>query len=110
MPRIYVRTIMSNRKLQTGMSVVFMDEMRQELPALVTAVHGDIRLDDTGAIEYGPCLNLVFVSSDATKRDVYGVQIERKSSVVHRSSHAFHEKSTGTPIGMTWRFIDEVYD
>lgn len=98
-----------NKQAQVGMTVVFMNEVREEQDALVTAVHGTIAYDDSGKMLHAPCLNLVFVSTDQSKRDAYGVQIERKSSVVHRSSHAYHESVNGSPVGMTWRFVDEQY-
>jgi hypothetical protein len=50
-------------------TVIFTDEVRVDHNALVTDVHGD------------HCINLVYVTSDKTKYDSYGRQIERKSSV-----------------------------
>lgn len=37
-----------------------------------------------------PCINLVYVVSDESKTDSYGRQIERKTSVQHRSQTTAH--------------------
>lgn len=42
-----------------------------------------------------PSINLVYVSDDGTKTDPYGRQIERSTSVVHKSNQSAH--------GMYWR-------
>jgi hypothetical protein len=47
-----------------------------------------------------PCLNLVFVSDDGDREDSYGRQIERPSSVTHRSQ----ESEEPGPHGYYWRF------
>lgn len=91
-----------------GQSVKFMNEHRVMQDALITAVHGEIFYKD-GKPEHYPCINIVICSSDQSKQDVYGIQIERHSSVQHRSSNAYHEQTTGNPIGMTWQFNDESY-
>lgn len=59
-----------------GEAVIYVDEFKREHFALLTAVHGE---SDNSAV------NLVYVSSDATKSDTYGRQIERNSSCVHIS-------------------------
>jgi hypothetical protein len=48
-------------------------------PALVTKVHG---------MDENPALNLVYVSGDIEKNDPYGRQIERVTSVVHKSNQS----------------------
>lgn len=48
--------------------------------ALVTCVHGEFRDDST------PCINVVYVSSDPAKRDPYGAQLERMSSLQHANA------------------------
>lgn len=100
---------MKEKYPKTGMSVLFMDEQRQIKSALITAVHGEAAYSETGELQYMPTVNIVTVSSDVTKRDVYGTQIERHSSVSHRSNNAYHESQTGQPVGMTWQFDCEVY-
>ena len=95
------------RELKVGQSVMFMDEHRCLKPALVTAVHGELYYDDVGKLTWLPCINLIACSSNELKSDVYGRQVERHSSVQHRSANAHHEQVTGMPIGMTWQFNDE---
>ncbi|QPB08612.1 hypothetical protein [Vibrio phage Va2] len=100
---------MNNRQVVNGQTVKFMDSNRVLRDALVTAVHGEIYYNESGEPEYYPCVNLVVVSEDMRKQDQYGMQLERETSVTHRSSNAYHEKVNGIPIGMTWQFEDEKY-
>lgn len=62
-----------------GDAVFVVDEQYGEHLGLVTTVHGTFT--DT----YAPCINVVFVSKDAAKRDPYGQQVERLSSLQHYS-------------------------
>lgn len=62
-----------------GDAVRVVDEVYAEHAGLVTTVHGEF------GGEYVPCINVVFVSKDATKRDPYGQQVERLSSLQHYS-------------------------
>ncbi len=48
--------------------------------ALVTAVHGTF-----GESDYVPCINALYITSDEAKRDPYGLQPERLSSLQHVS-------------------------
>lgn len=76
------------RERNIGDVVVYTDEVGVAHNALVTAW-------------WGPqCCNLVFVVTDAAKKDPYGQQIERRSSSVH--------KSMQQAPGNFWRFPDEV--
>ena len=89
------------RQPQPGQTVVFVDEHGKRHDALLTAVHGEAmmvndRLRDGEKVEYQPCVNLLFVTGDEAKRDPYGLQIERESSVVHRCDQSAH--------GMYWEF------
>jgi hypothetical protein len=61
------------KSVKIGDSVIFIDSLRNELPALVTAVWSL------------PCINVVYVSTDTNKGDTYGRQIERMTSVIHKS-------------------------
>jgi hypothetical protein len=55
--------------MQVGDAVIYTDEIRNDHPALVTAV-------------WGPeCINVVFCSAGETKTDSCGRQIERQTSV-----------------------------
>lgn len=49
---------------------------------------------------WGSCINVVFISSDENKKDTYGRQIERESSVSHKLNNTAH--------GRYWRWPDEV--
>ncbi len=54
---------------KVGGTVIYTDGYRHDHEALVTAV-------------WGPnCVNVVFTSSDESKNDTYGRQIERETSV-----------------------------
>lgn len=53
---------------EIGDCVIYTDEHRVDHKALVTDVHGEA------------CVNLVYVTSDKSKYDSYGRQIERRSS------------------------------
>lgn len=65
--------------IAAGDHVTVVDEHYEEHHALVTAVHGAFG----GA--YVPCINVVYVATDAAKRDPYGQQLERMSSLQHLS-------------------------
>ena len=49
--------------------------------------------------DWGGCINLVVVSDDPDKKDQYGRQIERHTSVADRGPERAH--------GMYWRWPDE---
>ncbi len=66
--------------VEVGDVVQVVTEDYTERKALVTCVHGQFG----GA--YTPCINVVYVSADAAKRDPYGAQVERMSSLQHRSA------------------------
>jgi hypothetical protein len=101
-----------------GDHVRYVDEHGVPVEALVTCVHGrffdgptwteeDVRATYTrndeaelaGLIErlvgqpvmaMIPCINVVYVSPDTAKRDPYGTQIERASSVQHKTQTTAH--------------------
>ena len=69
--------------LKTGDNVIFIDSIRKEHNALVTAIHGDP--------ENKPAINLVYVSDDTNEQDPYGRQLKRETSMVniaHNSAKA----------------------
>jgi hypothetical protein len=98
--------------VKAGDAVLFFDEYGKEHDALVTAVHGWFlsgqnlwgeftqEQHDKWLEEYGPnsrppqvgfkvpapSINVVFITDDATKHDPYGNQVERRSSVTHKSN------------------------
>jgi hypothetical protein len=60
-------------RVKVGEYVIYVDPVARQHKALVTAVHGDT------------CINAVYVSGDESKTDPYGRQIERQSSLSHRT-------------------------
>lgn len=65
--------------MKEGDAVIYVDPLGNDRPAVLTAVWG------SGPT---PAVNLVFVSDDQAKKDTYGRQIERATSVVHQSGQA----------------------
>lgn len=61
-----------------GKAIVYVDEIGRQHDALVLTTHGT-QDDET------PTINLVHVTHDPDKRDSYGLQIERPTSVQHQS-------------------------
>lgn len=72
---------MSEHGPQIGDVVVFVDPRGREHNAVVTANWGQT---PTASI------NVVWVTSDESKTDSYGRQIDRATSVVHESNQAAH--------------------
>lgn len=80
-----------------GTAVIYCDERGVDHNGLITECWGDPK---TSGTDYGPCVNLLHLSSDPNKRDQYGRQIERPSSVSHVGC-------PGTAHGRYWRYADE---
>lgn len=78
-----------NANVAVGDSVIFTDSYAVEHNALVTAVWG----------EGNPAINLVYVSGDDNRKDQFGRQTERHTSVCHKSVQQAH--------GMFWRRLTE---
>ena len=82
-----------------GQAVTFTDTAGVKHDALLTAVHGNVQrvqitTEFTGETrDIYPAVNLVYVSTDEAKRDPYGRQLERASSV-----------SYGGGVGVTWGY------
>lgn len=68
------------REVAVGDAVRVVDEHYVGHIGLVTAVHGRF-----GA-GYVPCINVLYISADEAKRDPYGQQPERMSSLQHYSA------------------------
>jgi hypothetical protein len=66
-------------EVAAGDHVIVVDEHYEQHHGLVTVVHG------TFGGAYVPCINVVYVSADQGKRDPYGQQVERMSSLQHYS-------------------------
>ena len=82
---------MEPKDMKVGDAVIYTDRFGKDANALIVT-----------AWAKGNCaVNLVHVSLDETKTDNagYGRQIERQSSVVHKSSQGAH--------GNYWRRVDE---
>lgn len=76
-----------------GDAVIFTDAVSKEHKALVTAVWGSEHS------QWEPAINIVFVSDDEARTDQYGRQLERHTSVVHKTAQPAH--------GMFWRRLNE---
>lgn len=72
---------MQENVLEPGDVVDYVDEVGISHKALVTIVHGNTAQS---------CINVVYISTDETKRDPYGLQIERASSVQRKSDVTAH--------------------
>lgn len=68
------------RSVKEGDHVRFFDEQWREHNALVTAVWGE------ASETWMPCINVVFVAPEESKKDPHGRQIERRSSVAHAAT------------------------
>lgn len=88
-----------SRHPQVGDSVVCHDSKGKAHNALITCYFGqNVDEDVECKFEIG-CANLVWVSSDESRKDDYGRQTERQTSLVHKSSMPAH--------GNYWRWPDE---
>lgn len=83
-----------DRRLAVGDHVLLTDEFGADHNALVTATFG---WREYGQREDG--CNVVIVHSDESREDSYGRQIDRYTSVVHRSEQPAD--------GNFWRWPDE---
>ncbi len=72
------------KRIYEGLEIVYCDHVSVEHDALCTAAWGENEFGDDGS--GAPCINVVYVSKDDAKTDSYGRQIERDTSVPHRSS------------------------
>ena len=90
---------MKERQLEVGDPIIFIDNVRRSIPALVQAVHGDLQYRE-GELIGVPCINLVLVSRDTNRIDSYGRQIEHVTSVCHVSSQS-------PSVGFCWHWPDE---
>lgn len=67
--------------LEVGDVVTYRDENGVDHNAIVTVVHGNTAQS---------CINVMYASSDETKRDSWGRQVERASSVQRQSEFTAH--------------------
>lgn len=89
---------MERKQPHIGDVIIFTDAEGDDSNALVTAVFGDV--ENGSAYGDMPCLNMVTVSKDESKRDRKGRQTEREpTSIVHASNQSAH--------GNYWRWPGE---
>lgn len=74
-------TVTEEAIIKVGDVVTYKDEVGVDHSALVTIVHGNTAQS---------CINVVYLSSDESKRDSNGRQIERASSVQRKSEYTAH--------------------
>lgn len=94
----------------TGSAIKIVNETGEHHDALITVIHGHVSKEardayyDSIADSYDadtlasikdaefvyPAINVVYVSSDEAKRDPYGHQLERLSSLSAQSAHTAH--------------------
>jgi hypothetical protein len=86
------------RTIDIGDGIKVVDSHGVQHDALVSQHWGDGRKTLKEG-EFMPTINVAFISSDSTKTDQYGRQIERDTSVPHKSN-------TDAP-GRYWFFPDE---
>ncbi len=79
---------MAKRELQVGDVVTFVDATGTPHTSLVTAWWSEM------------CCNVVYVAGDPEKKDTYGRQIERNTSLLHKDT-------MGTAHGMYWKWPEE---
>lgn len=110
---------MSRTSIKVGEAVPYVTETGQHVTALVTAVHGPGSIEEQkeyrrnwaksreendpeglyprvgddyieSEVWAQPAINVVYVSADPTKKDPYGVQVERASSVSFKNEYTAH--------------------
>ena len=94
------------KQIKVGDPIEFVDQQGRSHAALVTEVHGTYghscgtlpKHDEEGETVWGghPPINVLYVTKEEGKRDSWGAQIERSSSVVHRE----HQGASG----LYWEF------
>jgi len=87
------------RKYEVGASVVYVDPFGVPCPALVTIWWQGIEAYKS-EISNEPGCNVVFVSNDEQKTDTYGSQLERATSIVHKTKQPAH--------GSYWCWPEEI--
>lgn len=70
------------RNYEVGAHVIYVDPRGQRRDAIVTVWWGNFG----GGTQPNVGCNLVFVADDETKKDPYGRQIERATSVCHKAA------------------------
>ena len=79
-------------ELEIGDAVIYADPMGVTHNALITQVFPHPGGEN-------PLLNVAYVSNNEKRRDTFGRQIERRSSVPHKDAHPIH--------GNWWKRLSE---
>ena len=87
------------KEYRAGTTVIFVDPLGVRRQALVTQWHCSDNREEWLRLQQETCCNLVWVTNDEKRRDTYGQQLIRESSVVHKSSQPAH--------GNYWCWPDE---
>jgi hypothetical protein len=80
--------------MKIGDPVIWIDAVRQEHAAILTNIFGEVRVvqqmqeGELVDVTIYPVVNVVFVSSDESKQDSYGRQLERATSAGHISANS----------------------
>jgi len=90
---------MERKQPHVGDHVLYTDARGGDRNAIVICVFGDV--EQEGSSPYGsmPGVNVVMANSDPECDDPYGRQIERETSVVHKTDQPAH--------GCYWRWPGE---
>ena len=78
----------TKKQLKAGDHIIYVDPKGVRRDALCNIVWGAVEAYKSDAGE--PGCNLVFITNDETRTDTYGAQIERATSVVHKSKQPAH--------------------
>lgn len=91
--------------MKIGDPVIWIDSVRQEHAGIITNIFGEVRTVKemqgevlVEVLRY-PVINVVFISSDESKQDSYGRQLERATSASHIS--------TNSASAYCWKFPNE---
>ena len=90
------------RQVSVGDLVIYRDAKGKDHQALVTTVfHGGQTWEEYCSLyQTVPMVNLIFVSSDESRTDGYGRQIERETSV------QFGGNQVPKNLGRCWMYVD----
>lgn len=89
------------REYKVGQSVIYVDHYGKAHDALITIWWNGDQTIESYLSQYGdPGCNVVYVDKDELKRDTYGRQILRETSVIHKSKQPAH--------GNFWCWSDEL--
>lgn len=87
------------KRVSIGDHIIYVDRVGRQQNALVTAVWGQYE-DGRFVDDRGPTINLLFISLNEAKRDDFGRQMERETSVAH--------KTNSTAPGFFWALPGEM--